>query len=98
MPRIALAVAVAVAMCFATACGRSTESSTQQAESKRPAITFVGPDQTLDSGLVVALSGCKLNFNIKAGMNNREANDAIDTSYEAYLTCLRNKGRTTGTP
>jgi hypothetical protein len=43
--------------------------------------------------LIVRLRTCKFQPKLKGGMTASEANNAIDTAMEAFITCLKSKGK-----
>jgi hypothetical protein len=52
-------------------------------------IRFVAASETLDRALIVRLKACKIQPRFEAGMNNREASQAVNDALDAYVQCLQ---------
>jgi hypothetical protein len=52
-------------------------------------ITLVGPTNTLDSTVVARLPHCAIEFKLKAGMTQSEANGAIDDAWDGWESCMK---------
>jgi hypothetical protein len=94
---------IAVVLAGAIACAPGSSDTRRHPDSPRiavavwPEVLIVNASETLNPAIVDSLGQCKLNFHLKAGMTNREANDAIDAGYQKFFTCIRTRGREAGT-
>ena len=93
---------IAILLVGAIACAPASSDTPRHPDSPRiveavwPDVPIVMAGETLNPTIVDSLGRCRLNFHLKAGMTNSEANDAIDAGYQKFFTCIRTRGRESG--
>jgi hypothetical protein len=94
MKRVITSLAICL-LFVAAVLGETARAAGQIHVVARYPIKLIFTNTSLSGEHAILLNRCKLQFHLKAGMTNQEANNEVDAAYQRWFDCLRNPPKQT---